>query len=215
MTDGQSALLSQQQSVALGHCRSAPVTRRTALRPAAAPSAPVCKVLFDPVPRYIVVPGRRSSSCSPGSPSMEALDHGAETGLTDAELLQVKEDNQKRIKRIVAAVGIALTVISIVLVALSLSLGQKIDELGECPSTSVSFSSLSSVSGSSVLEQMRESEVANKGRISRVVRHGKVWSSSAATIPCTVAPADPYTWTFVLAACVSVSVSTKRFEDFH
>lgn len=146
MTDdagGQSALLSQQPAVALGQCRSAPVTPRTALRPsssaataaAAAAAAATCskgtkpRPTFDPNPQYIVVPGRSSNVT--GASSMEALDHGAETGLTDAELLQVKEDNQRRIKRIVAAVGIALTVISIVLVALSLSLGQKIDELGK------------------------------------------------------------------------------------
>ncbi len=51
--------------------------------------------------------------------------------LTEAELKLLKEQNQRRVKRIVAAVGITLTLVSIILVALSLSLGQKIDQLGK------------------------------------------------------------------------------------
>uniref|UniRef100_A0A914XJ69 Uncharacterized protein n=1 Tax=Plectus sambesii TaxID=2011161 RepID=A0A914XJ69_9BILA len=152
MTDdagGQSALLSQQPPVALGHCRSAPTTPRAALRSSTSCKGPKPRATFNPNPQVIVVPGRRSSSNLFGASPMETLDHSGEAGLTDAELLQVKEDNQKRIKRIVAAVGIALTVISIVLVALSLSLGQKIDEL--------------------VSAQIRETDVAIKGRGSRVL----------------------------------------------
>lgn len=186
MTDdagGQSALLSQQPAVAFGPCRSAPVTPRTALRPSAAAAATKAsrpRATFDPVPHYIIVPGRRSSSNAVHSLSMEALDQGAEIGLTDAELLQVKEDNQRRIKRIVAAVGIALTVISIVLVALSLSLGQKIDELGKYPKHCF-YVSLLSPSGCSVLAQaqMRESDTTDKGKSGMVLPNGKtLWSSA-------------------------------------
>ncbi len=59
----------------------------------------------------------------------------SENELTPAQLRALKEDSQKRVKRIVAAVGITLTVISIILVALSLSFGQKIDDLGKSRET--------------------------------------------------------------------------------
>uniref|UniRef100_A0A915C209 Uncharacterized protein n=1 Tax=Parascaris univalens TaxID=6257 RepID=A0A915C209_PARUN len=50
--------------------------------------------------------------------------------LSEAEIAQLKEHNQRRVKRVVAIVAITMTLISIVLVALSLSLGSKIDQLG-------------------------------------------------------------------------------------
>jgi len=49
--------------------------------------------------------------------------------LSDIEIQQLKEQNQKRIKRVVTVVAISLTLISVILVALSLSLGPKIDQL--------------------------------------------------------------------------------------
>uniref|UniRef100_A0A914RZ15 Uncharacterized protein n=1 Tax=Parascaris equorum TaxID=6256 RepID=A0A914RZ15_PAREQ len=49
--------------------------------------------------------------------------------LSEAEIAQLKEHNQRRVKRVVAIVAITMTLISIVLVALSLSLGSKIDQL--------------------------------------------------------------------------------------
>uniref|UniRef100_A0A0K0F7D9 Col_cuticle_N domain-containing protein n=2 Tax=Strongyloides TaxID=6247 RepID=A0A0K0F7D9_STRVS len=49
--------------------------------------------------------------------------------LSDIEIQQIKEQNQERIKKVVAYVAISLTVISIILVALSLSFGPKIDSL--------------------------------------------------------------------------------------
>uniref|UniRef100_A0A7E4VVK4 Col_cuticle_N domain-containing protein n=1 Tax=Panagrellus redivivus TaxID=6233 RepID=A0A7E4VVK4_PANRE len=49
--------------------------------------------------------------------------------LSDVEIQQLKEQNQKRIKRVVTLVAILLTGISIILVGLSLSLGPKIDQL--------------------------------------------------------------------------------------
>uniref|UniRef100_A0A0N5A4Y2 Col_cuticle_N domain-containing protein n=1 Tax=Parastrongyloides trichosuri TaxID=131310 RepID=A0A0N5A4Y2_PARTI len=49
--------------------------------------------------------------------------------LSDIEIQQLKEQNQERVKKVVAYVAISLTVISIILVALSLSFGPKIDSL--------------------------------------------------------------------------------------
>ncbi|KHN79046.1 hypothetical protein Tcan_14287 [Toxocara canis] len=49
--------------------------------------------------------------------------------LSEAEIAQLKEHNQRKVKRVVAIVAIMMTLISIVLVALSLSLGSKIDQL--------------------------------------------------------------------------------------
>ncbi|CEF67909.1 Hypothetical protein SRAE_2000257000 [Strongyloides ratti] len=49
--------------------------------------------------------------------------------LSDIEIQQIKEQSQERIKKVVAYVAISLTVISIILVALSLSFGPKIDSL--------------------------------------------------------------------------------------
>uniref|UniRef100_A0AC34F7Q7 Uncharacterized protein n=1 Tax=Panagrolaimus sp. ES5 TaxID=591445 RepID=A0AC34F7Q7_9BILA len=49
--------------------------------------------------------------------------------LSDIEIQQLKEQNQKRIKKVVTIVAISLTLISVILVGLSLSLGPKIDQL--------------------------------------------------------------------------------------
>ena len=49
--------------------------------------------------------------------------------LTEAEARQLKERNQRWVKRVVALVALVLTTIAVVLVALSLSLGPKIDQL--------------------------------------------------------------------------------------
>ncbi|KAI3410068.1 hypothetical protein GPALN_006432 [Globodera pallida] len=49
--------------------------------------------------------------------------------LSDAEIQQLKDQNQQRVKRVVALVAVAITTIAIILVALSLSLGPKIDQL--------------------------------------------------------------------------------------
>ncbi|CAD5215338.1 unnamed protein product [Bursaphelenchus okinawaensis] len=49
--------------------------------------------------------------------------------LSDLEVQQLKEQNHRRIKRVVTAVAITLMLISFILVALSLSLGPKIDQL--------------------------------------------------------------------------------------
>jgi len=52
--------------------------------------------------------------------------------LSDAELQQIarmKEQNHQRIKRVVTIVALTLILISVVLVALSLSLGPKIDQM--------------------------------------------------------------------------------------
>lgn len=54
--------------------------------------------------------------------------------LTPEQLNELKESSHRRVKRLIAGVGITLTIISILLVALSLTLGQKIDELGAFPS---------------------------------------------------------------------------------
>uniref|UniRef100_A0AC35FNE3 Uncharacterized protein n=1 Tax=Panagrolaimus sp. PS1159 TaxID=55785 RepID=A0AC35FNE3_9BILA len=49
--------------------------------------------------------------------------------LSDIEIQQLKEQNQKRIKKVVTIVAISLTLISVILVGISLSLGPKIDQL--------------------------------------------------------------------------------------
>jgi hypothetical protein len=54
---------------------------------------------------------------------------GAFIELSEYEVQQLKEQNHRRIKRVVTAVAITLILISVVLVALSLSLGPKIDQL--------------------------------------------------------------------------------------
>lgn len=51
--------------------------------------------------------------------------------LTDVEIQQLKEQNHRRIKRVVTVVAVTLMLISFILVALSLSLGPKIDQLGK------------------------------------------------------------------------------------
>uniref|UniRef100_A0AC35TMX5 Col_cuticle_N domain-containing protein n=1 Tax=Rhabditophanes sp. KR3021 TaxID=114890 RepID=A0AC35TMX5_9BILA len=49
--------------------------------------------------------------------------------LTDIEIQLLKDQNTKKIKKVITIVAITLTLISIVLVALSLSFGPKIDSL--------------------------------------------------------------------------------------
>ncbi|KAF1761905.1 hypothetical protein GCK72_010164 [Caenorhabditis remanei] len=56
---------------------------------------------------------------------------GAEYELTDVEIQQLKEHNQKRVKRVVGFVAIAMTLLSLALVAFSLALGRKIDLMVE------------------------------------------------------------------------------------
>ncbi|CAO4369734.1 unnamed protein product [Caenorhabditis nigoni] len=56
---------------------------------------------------------------------------GAEYELTDIEIQQLKEHNQKRVKRVVGFVAIAMTLLSLALVAFSLALGRKIDLMVE------------------------------------------------------------------------------------
>jgi hypothetical protein len=51
--------------------------------------------------------------------------------LSEAEIQALKEQNHRRIKRVVTIVAITMMLISFVLVALSLSLGPKIDALGK------------------------------------------------------------------------------------
>ena len=76
------------------------------------------KATFNLEPEYI--------DASPLGPFQEEL---VLEELTEAQLRELKESSHKRVKRIVAGVGITLTLISILLVALSLTLGQKIDDL--------------------------------------------------------------------------------------
>lgn len=61
---------------------------------------------------------------------LDCFVHFVRMELSEAEIAQLKEHNQRRVKRVVAIVAITMTLISIVLVALSLSLGSKIDQLG-------------------------------------------------------------------------------------
>ncbi|CTQ86632.1 Cell division protein FtsL [Caenorhabditis elegans] len=56
---------------------------------------------------------------------------GAEYELTDVEIQQLKEHNQKRVKRVVVFVSIGMTLIALALVAFSLALGRKIDLMVE------------------------------------------------------------------------------------
>jgi hypothetical protein len=51
--------------------------------------------------------------------------------LSEAEIQALKEQNHRRIKRVVTIVAFTMMLISFVLVALSLSLGPKIDALGK------------------------------------------------------------------------------------
>ncbi|CAD6190357.1 unnamed protein product [Caenorhabditis auriculariae] len=65
-------------------------------------------------------------------PQKEAFeDHNSEFELTDLEIQQLKEHNQKRVKRVVGMVAIAMTMLSLALVAFSLALGKKIDLMVE------------------------------------------------------------------------------------
>ncbi|KAI6240901.1 hypothetical protein M3Y99_00398700 [Aphelenchoides fujianensis] len=63
--------------------------------------------------------------------------------LSEVEIQQLKEQNHRRIKRVVTVVAITLMLISFILVALSLSLGPKIDQLvSESLDTSLSSKDL-------------------------------------------------------------------------
>ncbi|KAI6188175.1 hypothetical protein M3Y98_00325700 [Aphelenchoides besseyi] len=63
--------------------------------------------------------------------------------LSEMEIQQLKEQNHRRIKRVVTVVAITLMLISFILVALSLSLGPKIDQLvSESLDTSLSSKDL-------------------------------------------------------------------------
>ncbi|KAI6177167.1 hypothetical protein M3Y97_00877500 [Aphelenchoides bicaudatus] len=61
--------------------------------------------------------------------SLAATDQMTMIELTDVEIQQLKEQNHRRIKRVVTVVAVTLMLISFILVALSLSLGPKIDQL--------------------------------------------------------------------------------------
>lgn len=50
--------------------------------------------------------------------------------LSDIEIQQLKDQNHRRIKKVVTVVAITLMLLAVILVALSLSLGPKIDQLG-------------------------------------------------------------------------------------
>lgn len=50
--------------------------------------------------------------------------------LTDSEAIQIREYDQRRLKRVIVFVVVVMTVVSIVLVALSLALGPQLDQLG-------------------------------------------------------------------------------------
>lgn len=52
--------------------------------------------------------------------------------ISDNEIQQLKDHYERRIKQVVTGVVVTLFVISFVLVGLSLSLGPKLDQLGEC-----------------------------------------------------------------------------------
>ncbi|CAI5445065.1 unnamed protein product [Caenorhabditis angaria] len=51
--------------------------------------------------------------------------------LTDVEIQQLKDHNQKRVKRVVGYVAVVMTILSLALVAFSLALGRKIDLMVE------------------------------------------------------------------------------------
>ncbi|CAB3401701.1 unnamed protein product [Caenorhabditis bovis] len=57
--------------------------------------------------------------------------HVGEYELTDLEIQQLKEHNQKRVKKVVGLVAIVMTLLSLALVAFSLALGRKIDMMVE------------------------------------------------------------------------------------
>lgn len=54
-----------------------------------------------------------------------------EEELSEADILHFKEQNHRRVKRVVTLVAITLMLTALMLVVLSLSLGSKIDDLGK------------------------------------------------------------------------------------
>ncbi|CAJ0578759.1 unnamed protein product, partial [Mesorhabditis spiculigera] len=82
-----------------------------------------------PHPLAKVTATSRPSSAS--SSPCEQSDACSSMEFTDLEIQQIKDHNQKRVKRVVAVVAISMTIIAIVLVGLSLSFGKKIDLLVE------------------------------------------------------------------------------------
>ena len=88
------------------------------------------KATFNLKPTYFHIPKERSS-LEESTTNMDQEFVMIENGMSPAQIQAIKDQNQKKIKRIVAIVGITLTIISIILVGLSLSFGQKIDEIGE------------------------------------------------------------------------------------
>lgn len=60
-----------------------------------------------------------------------------EEQLSEADILHFKEQNHRRVKRVVTLVAITLMLTAFVLVVLSLSLGSKIDDLGTAPRKSL------------------------------------------------------------------------------
>ncbi|KAL6726559.1 hypothetical protein Aduo_008520 [Ancylostoma duodenale] len=51
--------------------------------------------------------------------------------LSDIEIQQIKEHNQRRVKRVVAMVALLMTLLALGLVAMSLALGNRIDMMVE------------------------------------------------------------------------------------
>ncbi|WKY02959.1 hypothetical protein Q1695_016340 [Nippostrongylus brasiliensis] len=51
--------------------------------------------------------------------------------LTDIEIQQIKEHNQRRVKRVVALVAVLMTLLALGLVTMSLALGNRIDMMVE------------------------------------------------------------------------------------
>ncbi len=107
---------------------SSPISRSVCVSLSASPSVFIAhSIPLQSVASHSAIDERQLSVDSAHPCLIMIVDDGE---LTDADLLYIKEDNQRRVKRIVAFVGVTLTLVSIILVALSLSLGQKIDELG-------------------------------------------------------------------------------------
>ncbi|VDO36983.1 hypothetical protein V3C99_000695 [Haemonchus contortus] len=63
----------------------------------------------------------------------EKLDvvEGYEYELSDIEIQQIKEHNQRRVKRVVALVAVLMTLLALGLVTMSLALGNRIDMMVE------------------------------------------------------------------------------------
>ncbi|KAK6744438.1 hypothetical protein RB195_011257 [Necator americanus] len=58
-------------------------------------------------------------------------DNEYEYELSDIEIQQIKEHNQRRVKRVVALVALLMTLLALGLVAMSLALGNRIDMMVE------------------------------------------------------------------------------------